>query len=282
MAKLLLCLLLPIRSIAHNGAHSGELSPTSFNTEPHVWIGLFTILALYLFGINKKNGSKLTKTFFWTGWSSLFLALLTAIDLYSEKMASIHMLQHTLILMVAAPCLAIAGLDYHIMVSTSFLNKTLIKKLYVKTVKLLRKQRALTAFGLYAATLYIWHVPKFYNAALSDGHLHDLQHILFFATAYLFWRVVFNPYGAKLLPTVATAYLFVSMIHAMILGALMGLSQGVWYQPYIESSKLLGINPLRDQQTAGLIMWMPAGITFILSSLWSVKRILGYSSRLIK
>lgn len=280
MAKLLILNFMFNLVHAHVGHNESEISPFSLNTEYHVWLGLLVILFLFL--KVQKYASTAHKRFFLIGWSALVLALLSSIDLYSEKMASIHMLQHTLILMVAAPSLAIAGMDYYSIRAIRFLNKTKIKRLYSLFTRIMRKQRTLVSFILYASTLYIWHIPKFYNKALSMPYLHDLQHILFFFTSYLFWRAVFNPYGVKLSPTIAITYLFVSMLHAMVLGAMMGLSSEIWYNPYIESAELLGIKPLRDQQIAGLIMWMPAGITFIISSLWSVKRILSYSSRPIK
>lgn len=280
MPKLLILNLIFKLAYAHVGHNKSEISAFSINTEYHVWLGLLVILFLFL--KVQKYASAVHKRFFFIGWSALVLALLSSIDLYSEKMASIHMLQHTLILMVAAPSLAIAGMDYYSIRAIRFLNRTKIKWLYSFFTRIMRKQRTLVSFILYASTLYIWHIPKFYNNALSMPYLHDLQHILFFFTSYLFWRAVFSPYGAKLSPTIAITYLFISMLHAMVLGAMMGLSREVWYKPYIESAELLGITPLRDQQIAGLIMWMPAGITFIISCLWSVKRILSYSSSPIK
>lgn len=58
-------------------------------------------------------------------------------------------------------------------------------------------------------------------------------------------------------------YLFVTSLHAMILGVLMALSPVVWYTPYIATAPRFGLSALQDQNAAGLIMWMPAGTTYV-------------------
>jgi cytochrome c oxidase assembly factor CtaG len=49
------------------------------------------------------------------------------------------------------------------------------------------------AWTLHAAALWSWHVPVAYDAALASGPLHDAEHLVFAATAALFWWPVIDP-----------------------------------------------------------------------------------------
>jgi cytochrome c oxidase assembly factor CtaG len=136
----------------------------------------------------------------------------------------------------------------------------------------LGKVRPFLAWIIYTLTLFLWHLPKFYGAALKNEWIHDLQHIMFFVTAYYFWKVIFDPFRKKMTGIVAILYPFVASIHGILLGAFMTFSPKVWYQHYAQTAPLYGFTALEDQQIAGLIMWMPAGITYILASLFLVYR----------
>jgi len=90
--------------------------------------------------------------------------------------------------------------------------------------------------------------------------LHRVQHASFLASALLFWWAL-----AKL-PTreygVAAAQLFITMMHTGLLGALITLSPRVLYPIQTEHALAWGLQPLEDQQLAGLVMWVPAGLVY--------------------
>ncbi|MCO4753039.1 MAG: cytochrome c oxidase assembly protein [Bacteriovoracaceae bacterium] len=286
MAIFLTVLFISFNLFAHGGAHQTSIDYFQINSELHIWAGLGAMIFLYFKGVkqtqsrrNIKTRPKHQTTFFCFGMFCLFLALISSIDFYSEALASIHMLQHTLILMVAAPLLALSGMDYYFMNALSpVVKSSKINMAFRRFIKITRFSRPLWIWIIYAATLWIWHIPMIYESALEGPLVHDFQHIGFFASSYLFWRVSLSPYGFKISPPSAVIYLFVSMLHAMVLGALMGLSQSVWYSPYIRSSMALEIDPVADQQIAGLIMWMPAGTSFIIVAVFSIYKLLNYSS----
>jgi putative membrane protein len=160
------------------------------------------------------------------------------------------------------------------------LPKSLSKKIWIWKNNLKRTfvgqfSYSLSIFWLYTVTLWIWHIPVLYESALSNSLVHDLQHLSFFFTSYLFWILILDPFAKKTLkPEISLVYLFVSSIHAMVLGVLMALSPRVWYEPYLKTAPLLGWDSLQDQQLAGLIMWMPAGISYLLAAIYMFAKIL--------
>jgi putative membrane protein len=116
-----------------------------------------------------------------------------------------------------------------------------------------------TLLALYAVTLWIWHLPRLYHAALRNPWVHDGQHLAFLVTACLFWRVLIDPLTSRRLSLLTgSAYLFVTSLHASALGVFMALSPRVWYSDYEPTTAQWGLTALEDQQLAGLIMWMPA------------------------
>lgn len=270
--------LISLGARGHSGSHA---TPYVWNTEVHVWAGLFLFLGLYLLGWSKaKTGMGLKKerlALFALGWSALAAALLSPVDSVSGSLAWVHMVQHTLIMMVAAPLIALAAPEFFGVFALFPLKKRLSKNARQGAralIKLTRFKNPFAAWCLYALTLWIWHIPSFYESALDIPLLHDFQHIAFFGSSFLFWRVVLYPFSKKLESAAALLYLFISMLHAMALGVLMALSPVPWYAPYKRSAPQFGYTALEDQQLAGLIIWMPAGISFLIAALNAMRKAL--------
>ncbi len=124
-----------------------------------------------------------------------------------------------------------------------------------------------------AAALWAWHLPMLFEAALVHPALHTLQHACFLLTALLFWWGILEtrtPGAARAGSAHAMFSLFTTMVHTSALGALLTLAPGLWYPFYIEPCSLLGMDPLKDQQLGGLIMfimWVPAALAYLLAAL---------------
>ncbi len=213
-------------------------------------------------------GSELQPFFFGLGVFSLLSALLPPIDTLSEELASVHMVQHMLLMMVAAPLLIVGASPHFVLLGLPSKWRRQIwvwRRFMIRLGRpLMGPRRAGTIAGLYACILWLWHLPQLYQAALENRLLHGLQHVAFFGGAYFFWRVVLNP-RLHLRVNLGTGilYLFVASLHSMALGVLMAVAPSVWYKPYISSSWKHGLSALEDQQIAGYIMWMPAGMTYV-------------------
>jgi cytochrome c oxidase assembly factor CtaG len=196
----------------------------------------------------------------------IFVALVSPLDAWSEGRSSFHMVQHMLLMTVAAP-LFVFG-------SPSFLfawglpewrhgwgHSSFTFAFRVPQEPVLWKP--LFLWGLFAATLWTWHHPALYQAALRDPLLHDAQHVSFFVVSCLYWRACLDRHGAhRLSPVMAVPYLFTTSVHASALGVFLALSTRVWYADYAARAPAWDITPLEDQQLAGLIMWMPSCLVY--------------------
>lgn len=183
---------------------------------------------------------------FLLGLLGVGVALLSGLHDYAERLLWAHMVQHELLMVVAAPLLA--------------LGKPVEAWRWVFP---LRIPKLLTdpafAWGLHALGIWLWHVPVLFEAAVRDPWLHVAQHASFFLPAAIFWWAVLGP-AAR--PLAALAALFTTMLHTGALGALMTFSRVSWYTGYA----------LEDQQLAGLVMWVPAGVAYPLAALFLVFR----------
>ena len=196
------------------------------------------------------------------GWLILVVALFPPIDHWSELFQAVHMVQHELLMVVAAPLIAISGP----IVALLWAMPTDLRR---KGLDLLRRPpvtvvwAALTApvsvFVLHAVALWVWHLPALYDAALAHQGVHAVQHFCFFGSAALFWWGIANGRYRRAGYGVAVVYVFATAVHSGVLGALMTLAPRVWYPPYLISHPS-GMTPLEDQQIAGLLMWVPAGV----------------------
>ena len=145
-----------------------------------------------------------------------------------------HMIQHELLMVLAAPLLV--------------LGRPLQAFLYVVPMRVPRVlSDPLVAFAAHAVAICVWHLPSVFLAAASDEALHFAQHASFLASALLFWWTI-----VARADLAAMASLFGTMLYTAALGVLMTFARASWYPGYA----------LEDQQLAGLIMWIPVGLAY--------------------
>ena len=203
------------------------------------------------------------------GQLALVAALVSPFDALGSLLFSAHMVQHEILMVVAAPLLIIG------------------RPLAVWAWGLPPRWRAgagraarlppvagcwrlathpAVAWALHGVVLWAWHLPAFFEAALADAALHTLQHTSFFVTALLFW---WAPLGSasRRRQGASMFYLFSTMVHTAALGALLTLSPALWYPSYAATAPAFGLDPLEDQQLGGLIMWVPAGLAYLAAGL---------------
>ena len=199
--------------------------------------------------------------------ASLVVALLSPLDPISDELQSAHMVQHMVLMMVAAP-LFVMGAPALVMLWALPRPTRRAAAQWLGRLGSWRPpwyvlwQPALL-FGLYALALWVWHLPVLYEAALRSRPVHEVQHIIFFVASCLFWRVLLDPLSRLRMNVGAgVVYLFLTSLHATFLGVFMALSPRVWYDDYVPRTAAWGLTPLEDQQLAGLIMWMPACMVY--------------------
>jgi cytochrome c oxidase assembly factor CtaG len=195
------------------------------------------------------------------GWLVLVLALVSPIHRWGTGLFSIHMIEHELVMAGAAPLLVLGrpggtfawGLP-------SAIGKRLGAMLRASKLRAAWAgvTRPVAATLIHGVAIWAWHAPLLFDAAVANVMLHRLQHISFLATGLLFWWALLRRRN----PGIAAAHLFATMLHTSILGAIVALAPHVLYRLQTMSALRWGITPLQDQQLAGLIMWVPAGLIY--------------------
>jgi cytochrome c oxidase assembly factor CtaG len=207
------------------------------------------------------------------GWVLLVLALVAPLHWLGERLFVAHMIEHE-ILMAGATPLLVLGCPVAMLWAFPARSRRTIGEVG-QAPAMARAWIWLTnpavATLLHGAALWVWHAPALYEAALANPWLHWLQHLSFFVTALLFWRALLQgrerTYGA------AIFYLFVTSLHTGFLGIMLAFLQRPIYPAQTSGAAEWGLTPLEDQQLAGLLMWIPAGLVYAgaalaLAGLW--------------
>jgi cytochrome c oxidase assembly factor CtaG len=215
------------------------------------------------------------------GCAALAIALSPPLDEWSERWFAVHMVQHELLMVVAAPLIAVGAS----VVGMLWAIPSRVRHAIVSTVQrtpLPALWRTMTApavaFVLYGFALWIWHMPALYDDALEHEAVHVIQHLCFFGTAVLFWWGIVHGRQGRLGYGAAVVYLFATAVHGGVLGALMTVSPRVWYAPYLVDHPT-GLTPLEDQQLAGLLMWVPMGGVYFATCLYIASRLIAPDER---
>jgi putative membrane protein len=205
---------------------------------------------------------------FWTGWCALALALISPIHALGELLFSMHMTQHEILMLIAAP-LIVLGKPGFVMLKafpqhtasriSAAVNSAPLGRLWTILFS------PLAAWLIHAAALWLWHIPAAFDATLHSNLAHAAQHLSFFLSAVLFWWAVIHARARRLSYGLAVLYMFTTAMHSGLLGALLTFSRQIWYPSYANGA--LGISPLHDQQLGGLIMWVPAGLVYVVAGL---------------
>jgi PQQ-dependent catabolism-associated beta-propeller protein len=207
---------------------------------------------------------------FAAGWFALFVALVSPLHPLGEVLFSAHMTQHELLMLVAAPLIVLGRPVVAFLWSVPLLWSRRMGQ-WTRVRWFQRSWKAITmplaAWVIHAAALWIWHVPLLFQATLRSDLVHTLQHVSFLGSALLFWwALIHGPQGA-LGYGAAALYVFTTSVHSGILGALITFAGTVIYPAYRETTASWGLSPLEDQQIGGLIMWVPAGLVYVVAGL---------------
>ena len=247
----------------------GLLSPWEWRPEVALTIGVMA--ALYGYGWWRvRRQSKRQKFATWWrlaayygGLFALALALMSPIDALGGQLLIMHMVQHKILVMFAAPLLWL-GTPYPIVLWALPVGVRRVVSAPLVTDTPFR--RALTAVTnpaicwLVFLFVYIgWHDPGLYNLALRVDWVHDIEHITFFLAAMLFWWPVVNgaPHLHKALPYwVRIVYLIAFVPPNAITGVVIANSSQVIYTYYETVPHIWGFTAIEDQAWGGAIMWI--------------------------
>jgi putative membrane protein len=207
---------------------------------------------------------------FGVGLLAVAAALLSPLDAAADHLLSAHMAQHLLLVVVAAPLLVVGS---PMLAMSRVLPERWRQgaRRWGRSRTTRVSQRTLTnpiaSLLLVTAVLWAWHVPPLYEAAVEDPVLHLVEHASFLGTALLFWWVALQPSGPRRLPHGADVlYVFAGALQSGALGALFTFASSPIYPLYARRTATLGLSPLADQQLAGLLMWVPSFVVYLLAA----------------
>ncbi len=216
------------------------------------------------------------------GMVALAGALISPLAWLSDTLFSAHMTQHEILMLVAAPLLVFGRPLLAALWAVPVPRRTAVAHAFrrppvVRTWQWLTTP--LVVFLLHGLALWIWHVPALFEWALRSEPVHAMQHVSFVVTAALFWwGMVHGRYG-RAGYGVGVLYVFLTALHSTLLGALLTVAPSTWYGSYETIAAHQRIDALADQQLAGLLMWVPSGVIFIVIGLALVAAWLGESER---
>jgi cytochrome c oxidase assembly factor CtaG len=207
---------------------------------------------------------------FVAGLVVLVVALVSPIHTLSSELLWVHMVQHVLLVVVAAPLVVLGAPLVPMTLALPMPWRRRIRSW--ARARLVRGagsvlQRPITAWVVSVAALWAWHVPPLYDLAVGNQVVHALEHLSFVATAVLFWWAAFRPAPAGgLAGGLQVLFVFAAGVQSGALGALLTFAGTPLYGPYVHTAMSWGLTPLQDQQLAGLIMWIPAGLVYFVAA----------------
>lgn len=221
---------------------------------------------------------------FFAGLATLLLALESPLDGLADQLFSAHMTQHLLLLTVAPPLLAWGRPVFVWLWAFPLQRRRRIGHWWNDTRALHAchafLMRPLTVWLLSSLALWFWHAPGPYGWALVDQRVHVLEHLSFLLSALAFWTLVLQPYGGRRGEQgVALILVATYALHNGLLGALLVFASQPYYPAY--ASPHFGLTPLEDQQLAGLIMWVPAGMLQLATLTWLFASWLGSAGKAV-
>jgi putative membrane protein len=231
---------------------------TSWQPAPAVLASCALAAVLYALGIERRGSAwPARRTFaFALGLLTIVVALDSGVEIYADQLASIHMAQHLLLTIVAAPLLA-AGAPVRLALGATrgSTRSRLVRAVASRPVRLLTQP--LSSWVLFVGLIVGWHLSPLYDLSQRYVLLHDLGHVLLLTTAVLFWAHVV---GADPLPRPLSAlgrllYLLAAMPAMSVIGVWLVVAHTLRYPAYAAPAHALGISPLHDQHVAGVIMW---------------------------
>ena len=274
------------------GAHiaDGENMLTDWHWRWDVIFVLSIFAILYIHGwrrLRKIGGeAKLSQLVFYAiALIAIGAALLSPLDDLASYLLIAHMLQHELLIMLAPPLILLANPVPVLLWGLGESPRLQAAHLLARHSAIRRVRDILgsmpVAWSLYVINLWAWHYPALYDAALRVPWIHDLEHVLFFLTALVFWWPVIQP-ASRLAPIqhgLRILYLFFAATQDTILAGLIALSREVLYPHYQTALRLWNMTPQEDQIGGGIVMFVVGSTTYAIAILILVNALLGEGRR---
>ncbi|HET9719511.1 MAG TPA: cytochrome c oxidase assembly protein [Solirubrobacteraceae bacterium] len=243
---------------------------TPWSLDPSlVYVGLAG--TLYVLGSRGRGRpTPLQGLAFFASLAVIVIATCSPIDHYADELFWVHMVQHILLLTIAPP-LFLLGRPWPRMWRAvplkprTKVGRTLALSRWMAPVRGLSKP--LPAWILFNATIVGWHIPGAYDAALSNGAVHAIQHAMFFFTGLLFWARVIDPgpLRPRLVWPLRIAYTAATMVVGWMLAITLVIVPHAIYSYALLRYRPEGLTAWSDQEIAAGVMWVPGSVAYALT-----------------
>lgn len=255
-------------------AHAGEpLAPhdlwRAWDFDPPLLLGVLVLGWAYWRGRVRTAGRDCdTRRAWWftAALVTIVTALVSPLDAMSQALASAHMVQHVLLLLVAAPLLALSSPTGPLLRGSPTIVRRATgpwrRRLGLTRARVRALRHPAFVWGLHVGTIWFWHAAVPYDIALTNHVVHVVEHVSFLVTGVFFWHIVVSV-RQRVSNGLGILLVFTMSMQSIFLSALLTFASAPWYSGYESSTRAWGLEPLADQQLAGVIMWIPAGLVYL-------------------
>ncbi|HEY4279653.1 MAG TPA: cytochrome c oxidase assembly protein [Conexibacter sp.] len=231
--------------------------------DPAVLVSALAVVGLYGWGVVRVERSHPSwrSLCFALGVLAVLTALLSGLDGWAERLLSVHMAQHLVLVFVAAPLL-VAGAPVSLALRALPRDdaRALARALRSRPVRVLVNPAI--AWTLFGAVTLATHLTGFYELALQHPLIHALEHLLYLGSAILFWLPALGgePLPYRLGFVARMVYVLGAMPAMAFVGIALVLESSLRYPSYAAPARALGIDALANQHAAGMLMWSGSGL----------------------
>lgn len=181
------------------------------------------------------------------GWLVTAAAFVSPLCSLGVALFSARVAQHLLLVLVAAPLLALG----------------VLRGVDAAPAHGRRTSGAYAGWLAFALAFWFWHAPGPYAATFRSDLLYWLMHGSLLLGAVALWHALLAPGADQWLR--ATLFGLTTALHLGFLGALLTFAPAPLYAPHQHSTAPWGLTPLADQQLGGVLCWV-VGCTLFLAA----------------
>jgi cytochrome c oxidase assembly factor CtaG len=214
---------------------------------------------------------------FLLGLFLIWIAVASPIAALDQRMLTVHMLQHLLLMTLAPPLI---WLGAPVLPLLHGLSRRFSQALMFWRTQVHRPRGTLAhlSYSWLAATVVLvgWHIPAAFTMGFQSEAWHLIEQASFLGAGLLFWWPVVQPW-----PSVSRSanftiilYLFFATLPCDILSGLLVFCDRVVYSVYFSASRPFGLSALEDQECAGALMWTCVTVVYLVAGAIITMRLL--------